>query len=539
MSAFRRTALPWRAGWFLLPVVIPLVAVFAALTHSVDIWPHLLEYVLPRVVVNTAWLVAGVAVGAGVIGVLLAGLVALTDFPGRRLFEWSLLLPLAAPGYVLAFVYIGLFDASGSVQQLLQSAGWLADGINVRGRGGVTLVLILTLYPYVYLLARGAFRSQGSRAIEVAQSLGLSRLQAFFRAAVPLARPWLAGGIGLVVMETLADFGTVAAFNYDTFTTAIYKTWFSLFSFDGALQLSAVLATVVLVVLVIEQELRARRAYTTDARNAPAPRVRLQGSRAWLATAFCALVLVAAFILPMFQLLAWSIQVHEVELTGRYFDYLGRSLLLAGGGALLITVLAILFGYTMRGTNGLAARLVTRIATLGYALPGPVLAVGFFAAMTALSGGLTLLTSAVFGEGAMEWHLEGTLAVLFAAYAARFFAVGFNPVESAFSRLGLHLDDAARGLGATRFRLLREIHLPLLRSGLFTGAVLAFVDVLKDMPITLMLRPFGWETLAVRIFELTSEGEYARAALPSIAIVIAGLIPVLILVRRSDHAAGT
>jgi iron(III) transport system permease protein len=537
MIAHRRGGIPWRAGWFLLPVVVPLLAVFAALSQSVDIWPHLLEYVLPRVVVNTAWLVAGVALGAGIIGVLLAGLVALTDFPGRRQLEWALLLPLAAPGYVLAFVYIGLFDVSGPVQQALLANGWLDDGIAVRGRGGVTLVLILTLYPYVYLLARGAFRSQGSRAIEAAQSLGYSRVQAFFRAAVPLARPWLAGGIGLVVMETLADFGTVAAFNYDTFTTAIYKTWFSLFSFDGALQLSAVLATVVLFVLVIEQELRSRRAYTTDARNAPAPRLPLRGMRAWLATIFCVLVLIAAFILPMIQLLVWSVAVYPAELTARYFDYFGRSLMLAGGAALLITLIALLFGYTLRGTRGFGARLVTRIATLGYALPGPVLAVGFFAAMTALSGGLTIVSRALFGEGAMEWHLQGTLAVLFAAYVARFLAVGFNPVESAFGRLSLNLDEAARGLGASRSRLLGDIHLPLLRNGLLTGAVLAFVDVLKDMPITLMLRPFGWETLAVRVFELTSEGEYARAALPSIAIVLAGLIPVLILVRRSDHAA--
>jgi iron(III) transport system permease protein len=337
-------------------------------------------------------------------------------------------------------------------------------------------------------------------------------------------------------METLADFGTVAAFNYDTFTTAIYKTWFSLFSFEGAMQLSAVLATVVLLVALLEQQRRSHRRFVTVGRSAPAVRVKLKGMQAVLAVAACGLVLLAAFAMPMAQLVYWSVQVFETEFSGRYLSYLGRSLFLAGVAALLIVSVAVLFGYRLRGTRGFRASLVARIATLGYALPGPVIAVGFFAVVAALSNALTVAWQYLAGAQANAVHLQGTALVLFAAYLARFFAVGFHPVESAFSRVGPHLDEAAGGLGASRARVLTTVHLPLLRGGILTGAILAFVDVLKDMPITLMLRPFGWETLATRVFELTSEGEYARAALPSVAILLAGLVPVLILMRGL-HAA--
>lgn len=532
----RNARLPFSAWWFLLPVLVPLAAVFFSLTQTTDVWPHLLEQVLPRVTLNTLWLVIGVALLTGVLGVVLGGLVALTEFPGRRWFEWSLLLPLAAPGYVLAFVYIGIFDYSGSVQSFMRDIGITFGLPEIRSRGGVILVLGLTLYPYVYLMARQAFRSQGARAMEAAQSLGYSRRGAFLHAALPLARPWIAGGIGLVVMETLADFGTVAAFNYDTFTTAIYKTWFALFSFDGAMQLSAMLSAVVLVVLLVEQELRRRRRFSASGHAVNVSRVRLSSRHGLLASAFCTLVLFAAFALPLVQLLAWSFEVLATELSAGYFNYLLHSLLLASGAALLVVTLAILFAYRLRGVESFAARAVARVATLGYGLPGPVLAVGFFAAMAAASNALAGTWQWLANEPA-SIALQGTVWVLFAAYLARFFAVGFTPVESAFGRIRQNIDEVARNLGATRWRVLRAVHMPLLRGGVVTAAVLVFVDVLKEMPITLMLRPFGWETLAVRVFELTSEGEYARAALPSIAILAAGLLPVIILVRGSDHAA--
>lgn len=533
-----RRRLPWSAWWFVLPVVLPLAAIFAsalrALATPPEIWPHLLDYVLPQAALNTFWLVAGVALLAALLGITLGALVALTEFPGRRWFEWSLLLPLAAPGYVLAFVYIGLLDFAGPVQAMLRATG-IHGFPEIRSRGGVILVLGLTLYPYVYLLAREAFRGQGARAMEAARSLGMSWREAFLHAALPLARPWIAGGVGLVVMETLADFGTVAAFNYDTFTTAIYKTWFALFSFDGAMQLAAVLVTVVLVLAVLEQRRRLRRRFVA-ATGAQVKHTRLGGGKALAATLLCGLVLAAAFILPLLQLIAWSVQSFAAEFSANYLGYLGRSLLLAASGALLIVALAVLLGYALRNARGWQAQLLSRLASLGYALPGPVIAVGLFAVVAMASNGLTAGWRMLAGEEASAFHLQGTLAVLLIAYLARFLAVGFNPVESAFGRIGRNLDEAARSLGATSAELLARVHLPLLRGGVLTGAILAFVDVLKDMPITLMLRPYGWETLATRVFELTSEGEYARAALPAVAIVLAGMLPVLMLIRSLNAA---
>lgn len=523
----------------MLPVVLPLAAIFAAAARSLavppDIWPHLLAYVLPEAALNTFWLVAGVAIVTAVLGIVLGGLVALADFPGRRWFEWALLLPLAVPGYVLAFVYIGLFDFAGPVQATLRDIG-IHGFPEIRSRGGVILVLGLTLYPYVYLLAREAFRGQGARAIEAARSLGLSRRQAFVHAALPLARPWIAAGLGLVMMETLADFGTVAAFNYDTFTTAIYKAWFALFSFEGAMQLAAVLAMVVLIVAVLEQRRRARTGFATGG-GAQVARVRLSRGQAFCASAFCGFVLTVAFVLPMLQLVTWSVQVFATEFSASYLGYLARSLLLAGGGAVLIVLVAVLLGYWLRGVQDWRGRMLSRVASLGYALPGPVIAVGFFAVVAAASNFLTTGWRSIAGEQADAFHLQGTVAVLLLAYLARFLAVGFNPIESAFTRIGHHLDEAARSLGASSRELLTRVHLPLLRGGVLTGAILAFVDVLKDMPITLMLRPYGWETLATRVFELTSEGEYARAALPAVAILLAGMVPVLLLIR-SLNAAG-
>jgi iron(III) transport system permease protein len=436
---------------------------------------------------------------------------------------------------VLAFVAVATLDYAGPVQTWLRAA--LDPDLRlppIRSAGGVMLVMTLALYPYVYLLARGAFATQGRRAFEVAQSLGLDRRAAFRRVALPLARPWLAGGVALVAMETLADFGTVAVFNYDTFTTAIYRAWTGMYSLEAALQLAGALVLLVLVVLVVEQRARAARRHTALAGPEP-QRVRLTGARAALATLAPASVLLVALVLPVGTLVYWSVGHAGRDFGAAFGAYALRSVTLGALAAGLLCAVALALGYALRRRGDALTRALARVATLGYALPGSVLAVGLFVPVAGLNAALAATADSL--GLAWPFYLQGTVAVLLLAYAVRFLAVAHAPVESHLGRIRPSIDDSARLLGATGLGLARRVHVPLLRAGLVTAAALVFVDVMKEMPITLMTRPFGWDTLAVRVFELTSEGEWRRAALPALGIVAVGLVPVAWLLRRHDDAA--
>ena len=520
------------AGWHLLAlaIAIPALAVLlvvaaALLQPDAEIWAHLSAHVLPRASWNTLWLVLGVGLGVSVLGTGLAALVALCEFPGRAFFAWALLLPLAVPAYVLATVYIGLFDYAGPFQTLLRAQLPGVPAIEVRNRWGVLAVLILTLYPYVYLVVRNALTSQGARLMEVARLLGHRPGQAFRRAALPLALPWIGGGTLLAMMETLADFGAVAAFNYDTLTTAIYRTWYGLFSVGGALQSAAVLLLFVLALLALEQRVRAGQAFVALGAT-PVQRRRLAPRGAWVATLSCGLVWLLAFALPVSQLLLWAIR--EIDgLDRRYWLLAANSLQLALGAALLLPALALALSWAQRRAPTLAMGWLARLATLGYAMPGALLAVAFFAAAGTLLQVLPGLASL----------LRGSILLLLTAYAVRFLAVAATPVNGAALRLKPSIEEAARNLGVSGFRHFLRVHLPLLRGGVLTAALLVFVDVMKEMPITLMTRPFGWDTLAVRIFEFTTEGQWQRAALPALAIVAVGLLPTYWLHRGSEHAS--
>lgn len=518
-------------------VLAPVVVTFSSFARiEDDILRHLAEFVLPELIINTLWLVAGVGLGVTLLGVSLAWLVAMCEFPGRRIFDWALLLPLALPAYVTAFVAIGLLDFTGPVQTWLRT-GWGITGLpEIRSRGGVILVMSLALYPYVYLIAKNAFATQGAVALEAAQSLGLSRRAGFFRVALPMARPWIAAGLMLALMETLADFGTMAIFNYDTFTTAIYKAWYSLFSLDSAAQLASILIVFVLVAVVFEQRSRMKMRYGAVGRGAALRRIRLSRMQAALASLYAGTVLSVAFLIPVAQLAWWSREVIDIDLDSRYWMFVGHSLLLASLGALLVVTVALLLAYAGRQRNSSAMIWVQRLATLGYAFPGAVLAVGLFIPVAALDNWLIDSGRAWFGFDGTE-ILKGTLVVMLAAYLVRFLAVGFGPIDSGLHRITRNIDEAARNLGLSAGGLLVRVHLPMLRASLFTAAALTFVDIMKEMPITLMTRPFGWDTLAVRVFEMTSEGEWERAALPSLAIVVAGIIPIILLTWRGSRDA--
>ena len=527
----------WRLAAFgiaLLTVVQLAVVLSAFFSPEREIWQHLADNVLPGLLANTLRLTLGVGLGVTLLGVSLAWLTAVCDFPGRKFFSWALLLPLAVPAYVTAFVFVAWLDFTGPVQTWLRAAfGSSAWFPGIRSGGGAALVMTLALYPYVYLLARNAFLTQGRRALEAALSLGYSRSEGFFRVALPMARPWIAGGLMLALMETLADFGTVAVFNYDTFTTAIYKTWFGLFSLTGASQLASILVLLVFGLILLEQLTRSRMRYTQAGRHSQAERIRLVGARGWAAAAFASSVFLAAFALPVAQLAAWAAQVAARDLDERYLGFLGRSLSLGGIAAVLTLAATLVLAYAQRRHNDPATRIVVRVATLGYAVPGPVLAVGIVIPLAYLDNQLAAAGKLLFGQNP-GLLLQGTLLVMLPAYLTRFLAVGFNPVESSMQRITRSLDEAARTFGVTGVAMLRRVHLPMLRGGLFSAAALVFVDVMKEMPITLMTRPFGWDTLAVRIFEMTSEGEWERAALPAIALVAAGLLPIALLLRHTE-----
>lgn len=513
----------WIAVLIAAPTLLPLAASLGSFTRlDAELWSHLSDYVLPQVLPTTLVLLLAVSIGVSLLGTALAVLVTLFEFPGRRFFGWALLLPLAMPAYVLATVFVGSLDYAGGVATFLRERGLILP--ELRNTFGAAIVLVAALYPYVYLVVRSSLAAQGARVLEAARGMGLSPAQAIVRVALPLSAPAILGGTLLATMETLADFGTVAAFNVDTLTSAIYKAWFALFSVDAALQLAGVLLIVVVVLLVLQQRVQAARRVTQS--GPPAMRLRLSPLGAMLAVLACALVLFLCFAAPALQLAIWSAR-HLADVNRQLLDSAMNSVMLGAVAALLVTFLAVLLGYAMRRSSSRTVRWATRTATLGYALPGALLAVGLFVPMAALVRHV---------NEALGWSLllQGGLALMLLAYAVRFTAVAHAPVQAGLLRIRPSLDEAARLAGITGAAQIVRVHLPLLRPGLAAACALVFVDVMKEMPITLMTRPFGWDTLAVRIFELTSEGEWQRAALPALAIVVAGLVPVGWLVRHLD-----
>ena len=523
----------WRLTGVLIAVLtaLPLLMLLPAwLTAEDEVWRHLADTLLVGLLRNTAVLTLGVGTGVLILGVGLAWLTAMCEFPGRRFFDWALMLPLGIPTYVLAFVAIGFLDFSGPVQSGLRSL-FSTDNLwfpPIRSEGGVIAVMVLALYPYVYMLARAAFLGQGRNVLESGRVLGLNPWQIFFRISLPMARPAIAAGVALAVMETLADFGAVAIFNYDTFTTALYKAWFDLFNLPAAAQLSTLLLLFVALALVSERQSRGRARYYSSGKHASAQRYQLTGKHAWFASGSATLVLFTGFLCPVAQLVIWVANTGMADLDARYLEFVSHTLLLGAMGALLTVACALLLAYIRKQWPDNITRFSTQLATLGYAMPGSVLAVGIMLLFTWIDVGIDTL----IGGGTGLLLSSSVIALLF-AYLVRFLAVAHGPVESAMERITPSIQQAARSLGATHREVLWRIYLPILRPGLFTAALLVFVDIMKEMPATLLLRPFDWDTLAIRIFEMTSEGEWERAALPALTLVLVGLIPVILLVRRS------
>lgn len=531
MAYFKRFSI-WQLLLVLmsLPTMLALVGVLTAwLDIDLSVLSHLFEFVIPNAVLNTLALVLCVALATVVIAVISAWLTTVCDFPGRAFFSWALILPMAIPGYVMAFALVGALEYTGSFQTYLRESFSLSLLLpDIYSFGGVVLALSLTLYPYTYLLVKNAFQTQGKQSLEVGQSLGLSTLQSFWRVSLPQARPWIVGGSLLVMMETLADFGTVSVFNYDTLTTAIYKSWFSLFSFQSALQIASLLLLFVVVVSLLERQSRHKQRFTNSRNTVQArTRILLPSLHAYFACAFCGVIFFIGFVLPIGQLLLWAIPHLSLEITDQFWRYMLGSFSLSLLAMTIITAFALLLAFAARTQNSYLANWTVKISTLGYALPGTVLAVGLLAPIAAIDHYLARL-------GFATPLLQGSMVVMLLAYSVRFMAVAFSPIENNLMRVTPSIDAVSRSLSVSGLSMLRRVHFPMIRVGVLTAMVLVFVDVMKELPITLMTRPFGFNTLAVRIYELSSEGLWQRAALPALAIVLVGLIPVVILILRAD-----
>ncbi|MBB5208822.1 ABC transporter permease [Chiayiivirga flava] len=522
------TAGPTRlAAWLLaLPMIAPLLLLAASWRDPQPaVWAHLRDVVLTDVLLNTAALAVLVVLLVSVLGVSLAWLSARCDYPGRRWLDWALVLPLAMPGYVAAFAYVGLFDYAGPVQSTWRAlSGSRAALVDIRSLGGAAVVLSLVLYPYVYLVVRAAFLKQGAAAFDAARSLGHSPWRAFVRVALPLARPAWIAGVSLALLETLADFGAVSILGVDTFTTAIYKVWFGLYSLPGAAQLACVLLLLVSGVLLLERFTRGRGRVAERSLRAM-PRLRLRGARAWGATTFAVLVFGFGFVLPVARLVQWAIAA------GAWPDGLGEvatnTALIGATVAGVVLVIGLAFALLEhRRPHDRWLRAPVFIANLGYAVPGTVLAVASM---------LLLLRAEHALAASLGWTvaLSSSVAAMVVALTLRFLRVGHDTVESGLHALRPDLLESARLLGAGPWRRLHRIVLPLLRPSLLAALLLVLVETMKEMPATLMLRPFGWDTLAVKIHGYTAEGLWEQAAWPALLLIGIGLLPVWLLVRRS------
>jgi iron(III) transport system permease protein len=529
--------------WTILVIAIalilstPVISVLSNIfTGSGEVWKHLAQTVLWGYIANSFWLMIGVGFGVVLIGVGTAWLVTLCRFPMRGIFEWAQLLPLAAPAYVLAYTYTEFLDFSGPVQTGLRNLfGWKYGDYwfpNVRSLWGAIAMLVLVLYPYVYLLARVAFLEQSVCTLEASRTLGCGPWRSFFTVALPLARPAIVAGLALALMETLNDFGTVQFFGVDTFTTGIYRTWFGMGDRIAASQLAAVLLLFILWLILLERwSRRHARYFQNTGTHRQLPNYHLRGIRAVGAWIACLLPIGLGFLIPAGVLLDMTLKNVSETLNDRFWGFARNSLILAAITAALAVVIAIVMAYGLRLRPNIGMQLSTRIASMGYAVPGSVIAVGILIPIGKLDNAIDAWMRATFGIST-GLLLSGTIAALVFGYLVRFLAVSFSTVEASLGRIKPSLDDAARSLGSSPTSTLVRVHTPMMWGSLLTAGMLVFVDVMKELPATLIIRPFNFDTLAVRVYNLASDERLAEASGSALALVAVGIIPVILLSLR-------
>ncbi|WP_421861175.1 ABC transporter permease [Marinobacter salarius] len=525
-------------------VALPVLSVLIlALFPEENIWPHLLDTTLPRYLVTTLQLMAGVAFITLVIGLASAWAVTMCDFPGRKFFEWAMLLPFAVPAYVIAYVYTSLLDYAGPVQTAMRDwFGWhnAADYWfpEIRSLEGATLMIGLVLYPYVYLLARAAFLEQSPSLFAVSRSLGHSAISTFFRVVLPIARPAVAVGLSLVLMETLNDFGTVDFFAVQTLTAGLFDTWMNLGNLGGAAQIATTMLAFVVILVTLERySRRKQQQFAARDNREPIRRFTLSRPRQWVCVAVCAVPVIFGFLLPAATLGHYAWEYFDESWNPDFVRNTLNSLLLSGTAALTTLIIGVTLAYSRRLHDTRGMRVMMRLSSLGYAMPGAVLAVGVIVPLAGFDNWVDGILRDNFGVSS-GLLLSGTAFALVFAYTVRFLAVSAGSVESALQKITPSMDMASRSLGHTPGNTLLKVHLPMLRGTLITAALVVFVDCMKELPATLILRPFNFETLATYVYQFASDEKLAHSALPALIIVLAGIIPIILMSKSiSDTRA--
>jgi len=536
---------PWFISSFIIALLIslPIFAVlYLAFFPEENAWPHLLNTVLPSYLKNTLILMTGVGLLTLAIGTGSAWLVVTYDFPGKRWLSWALLLPFAVPAYVVAYVYTDVMEYAGPVQTGLRSLFsfnsaqdyWFPE---VRSMGGAILMMSLVLYPYIYMLARSAFLEQSISLYRIARSLGSSPFQFFYQVSLPIARPALAVGLSLVLMETLNDFGTVDYFAVRTLTAGLYDTWLNMGNLGGAAQI-AVLMVVVVVILISLERYSRRQQKQFNSRNpgAPIPAIKLKGKYAYSASLLAFLPVLFGFLIPFLVLTNYAFRYFEISWSNKFLTYALNSFSLASLAAIITLILGLILAYSKRMNKNKATRIFAGIASLGYAVPGAVLAIGIIIPFAALDN---------FVDGFMREYfqlstgliLSGTAFAIVFSYSVRFLAVASGSIESSLDKITPNMDMASRSMGHSHLSTLIRVHIPMIRRGALTGMLVVFVDCLKELPATLILRPFNFETLATQVYQFASDELLEQSALSALVIVLVGIIPVILLDKSISRKA--
>lgn len=520
-----------------LLVSVPIITVLANIfVPSGEVWSHLAQTVLPNYVINSFWLMIGVGFGVFVLGVGTAWLVTMCRFPGSRYFNWLLILPMAVPAYLMAYTYTDFLAFTGPLQGMLRDVtGWGYGDYwfpNVRSLGGAILMMSFVFFPYVFLLTRAAFLEQSSSLLEASRSLGATPFESFYKVALPLARPSIAAGMALALMETLNDFGTVDYFGIQTFTTGIYRTWFGLGERVAAAQLSAFLLLFILVLILLERWSR-NRMNTQQGGTGRYKRLfvyELKGWKAWASTTFCAIPVLIGFLIPVLILTEMMISNFETAVDARFVQFSLNTILVAVIAGIVALAVALVMAYGARLNPSFLTKASTRIGSMGYAIPGSVIAVGILIPFGWMDNTVDSFLRENFGISS-GLILSGTIFALIFAYVVRFLAVAFNTVEASLGKITTSMDEAAQGMGYKYGNILGKVHMPMMKGSLFAAIMLVVVDVIKELPATIIVRPFNFDTLAVQVYRLASDERLAESSGAALAIVLVGLIPVFILSR--------
>jgi len=517
----------------ILLVIIPIMTVMSFIFQpSTELWGHLSDNLLIDYLLNTGMIVISVALLTIIIGVSCAWLVTNFSFPGVNVFKWLLVMPIAIPTYVSAYIYAGLFEPSGmifdSVENYLGLGKELYDLIELRNVYGVIFILSVCLYPYVYLLSYSSFKEQSYCAIEVGKSLGLSDKELFSRVSIPLARPGIIAGVSLVVMETLAEFGTMDYYGVRTFTTGIYRTWFAFGDETSALHLASILLTFVFIIIIVEKFSRGKSQYVNTSQKSKKIKARdLNGIYGVYACLWCLLFTLLGFILPVIQLLFWLSETYSYIFEDYYIQVIKNTVSIATIASIIIVLISIYSSYINRSTDNLYIKSSLKIFTLGYSIPGVVIAVGIIIPLTMVDN----LQARIFGSPL--YYLSGSFFALVLCYLVRFSTISYNATESGLGKIKKNIDLTVQSFGLSDFSILKKVHMPIMKTTLITSFILVFVDIVKELPATLILRPFNFDTLAINIYELASSEQLSYIASPSLILIIISLIPVILLIRKN------